>query len=1115
MMFRPPLRAREGGPTPGTGSTSVSSARSPEVSEKHLVQFYDDDAQLADVVGTFLAAALVRGDGVVVVSTADHRERFEGLLQSAGIDMPRSVQRGQYVVLDAASTLDAIMDGDRPARERFDRIVGARVTALAERFGTVRAFGEMVGLLCEGGRAEAALELEAIWNELLARTSAELLCAYPASSVRGDAGTMKRICSAHGEVVAGPRPDISAEERLKAFVELQGKAEGLEREVGRRESTEAELSDFLENSLEGIYALAPDGSILWANHAALELLGHRRKDFVGHPIADFFVDRDVIEDALSRLATGEGVVSLRARIRGRGGRVKHVLTHARGIYVEGTLVRTRCFMLDETPVAIVERDTALLAAIVDSSDDAIVSKDLDGLITSWNRGAQRIFGYEEHEVLGKSITILIPADRLDEEPKILERIRAGQRVEHFETVRRRKDGTLLEISLTISPVRDWSGQIIGASKIARDISERKRTERLLQRAEERYGRLASLLPVGVFACDESGVITYFNDHAEKLWGRAPRVGVDELSGTLGMYRVDSDTPLAFEDGPVAIALREQRSVRNVQLVVERPTKERVTVLMNVDYQPAANGEGASAIGIFQDVTPMAETQRALAQQKQSLETLLELLPVGVFIAHDPECRTISGNREAERMLRTGAGNNLSVSATEGIAPTHFTVQKNGVPVADAMLPVQRAAKGEIVLGEELDVVFDDGTVVHEICWARPLYDELGEPSGAIACILDASELKKKELELQEADRRKDEFLATLAHELRNPLAPIIAGLDVMEMSTDAETLARTRRIMERQAHQLAALVDDLLDVSRITTGKFQLRKKDVDLAEVLQVAVDSARPAAAENGHELVVDLPPRPAKVHADPNRLAQVFSNLLDNAIKYTPAGGRVEVTAATGDGLVRVSVKDSGIGIPADKLDLVFEKFIQIDRPQERGHAGLGIGLTLVKAVVELHGGSVSVESAGPDAGATFTVTLPLVTSLLAADAAAAELRPEERAKKTRRVLVADDNEAMLESLGMVISLMGHEVRTASDGESAVAIAEEFRPDVVLMDLGMPRMNGYEAARRMRARPWGANVKLIALTGWGQDEHRRRTETVGFDRHVVKPVRQEELERLFAET
>jgi CheY-like chemotaxis protein/anti-sigma regulatory factor (Ser/Thr protein kinase) len=308
-------------------------------------------------------------------------------------------------------------------------------------------------------------------------------------------------------------------------------------------------------------------------------------------------------------------------------------------------------------------------------------------------------------------------------------------------------------------------------------------------------------------------------------------------------------------------------------------------------------------------------------------------------------------------------------------------------------------------------------------------------------------------------------------------------------------------------------VNDLLDVSRITTGKFQLKKRTIDLADVVQVAVDASRPSMAEHGHRLAVDMPRHPIWLHADPNRLAQVFSNLLDNAAKYTPAGGQVQVFVTTERGRVLVSVADNGIGIPADKLDVVFDKFVQIDRPQESGHPGLGIGLTLVKAVLDLHEGTVSVASPGPHMGTTFTVSLPVLEAPPFGDPVVERKLGKVPRAAARRVLVVDDNEAMLESLEMVISLMGHEVRTAPDGERGVALAEEFRPDIVLMDLGMPRMNGYEAARRIRAQPWGQNVTLVALTGWGHDEHRQRTETVGFDQHVVKPVRQEELERLFA--
>jgi PAS domain S-box-containing protein len=1118
-LFRPPLQARDGGPTPGDRAGSPPVARSPDVSDKQLVLFYEDDAQLMDVLGTFMASALLRGDGVVVIATDEHRARLEELLETAGVDVAGAADRGRYVSLDASRTLGSIMEGDRPSADRFDRVIGEQIRRLVARFTRVRAFGEMVGLLSTDGNTEAALRLEALWNALLDRSPVELLSAYPASSVRKDATALRRICAERRSAVVAAEPlarQASPEGQLKALVRLGQKAEALEREVARREATEDELSNLLENSLEGICTLAPDGRVIWANDALLLLLGYRSMEFVGHHLGEFFTDAEVMDDVLGQLSGGIRTLTTRARLVGRAGRAKHVLVHAHGIYLDGALVRSRWFMLDETPVMAVERDTALLAAIVDSSDDAIISKDLDSRITSWNRGAQRIFGYGEQEVLGKSVMILMPPDRIAEEPLILQRIRAGERVEHYETVRLHKDGHPIHISLTVSPVRDWSGTIVGASNISRDITERRRSEQLLHRAEERYGRLASMLPVGVFACEASGAITYFNSHAQKLWGRAPRIGEEKLSGSLGLHRPDSDMPLAYEDSPVAVAFRERRSVSNVQLIVKRPRGERVTLLMNVDFLDAENGDEALVVGVIQDVTPIMETQRALAQQKQSLETLLEVLPVGVLIAHDPECRHISGNREAERILRATPGENLSKSAGADDGPRHFTIMKNDEVVPDDMLPVQRAAKGEVVVAEELDLVFADGSVVHEMCWARPIYDHDGEPAGAIGCVMDVTELKQNAIALQEADRRKDEFLATLAHELRNPLAPIMAGLDIMEMATDPETLDRTRRTMERQAHQLASLVDDLLDVSRITTGKFQLRKHDVDLAEVLQVALDSTRPAIAEHGHRLAVELPAAPLWVHADPNRLAQVFSNLLDNAVKYTSRGGRIVVRAATEGQVAKVTVTDTGIGIPADKLDLIFEKFIQIDRPQERGYPGLGIGLTLVKAVVELLGGSVSVASPGIDEGATtFTVTLPLVDAPADADRAQRAQRLGNLApSEVRRVLVVDDNEAMLESLGMVVGLLGHEVMTASDGASAIEIAEEFRPHFVLMDLGMPRMNGYEAARRIRERPWSAGVKLIALTGWGQDEHRRRTETVGFDRHVVKPVRQEDLERLFAE-
>jgi PAS domain S-box-containing protein len=762
----------------------------------------------------------------------------------------------------------------------------------------------------------------------------------------------------------------------------------------------------------------------------------------------------------------------------------------------------------------------LLEAIVDSSEDAIISKDLSGNITSWNPSAERIFGYTAEEVVGRSITILIPDHLHDEEPGILERIRRGERIEHYETVRRRKDGTMVAISLTVSPIRDSAGRVVGASKIARDISERRRTEERLQSSQEQYGRLAGLLPVGVYTCDApDGVITYFNEQAARLWGRAPQLGeTDErFCGSHRLFLPGSDIPLPHRECPMAVALREGRAYRNEEVILERPDGSRITALVNIDPVRDSAGRVVAAINVFHDVTALKQVEQALTQEKDNLRALLDTLPVAVFLAHDPEGRHISGNRAAGRLLRMEGDRNLSLTAPVEEVPTHFTVWKGGEPVPPHMLPIQRAARGETVSDEELEVCFDDGSVIHELVSAQPLHDAEGKLRGAIACILDVTELKLKENALRDADRRKDEFLATLAHELRSPLAPIVAGLEIMSMAPDdAATIARTRQTMERQATQLVTLVDDLLNVSRVTRGKFELRRRTVELADIVDTAVEAILPAMEQAGLTFVCSLTDRPVLLRADPNRIAQVLTNLLSNAAKYTPAGGRVElrVQADAEDEQTTLTVTDTGIGIPPEMAEGIFAMFAQIDRPQERGHMGLGIGLTLARSLVEMHGGTISVHSEGVGKGSTFSVRLPILPGRTLEQEAPEKASNGMTSARTRRVLVVDDNDAMVEAVSTMLRLMGTEVQTASNGEQALEVAEAFLPDLVLMDLGMPVMSGYEAARRIREQPWGAHMQLVALTGWSQEEHKQRTLAAGFDRHVVKPVRPADLERLFAE-
>ena len=375
------------------------------------------------------------------------------------------------------------------------------------------------------------------------------------------------------------------------------------------------------------------------------------------------------------------------------------------------------------------------------------------------------------------------------------------------------------------------------------------------------------------------------------------------------------------------------------------------------------------------------------------------------------------------------------------------------------------------------------------------------------------DLERAEARLRDADRRKDEFLATLAHELRNPLAPIRNALAIMRLAQhDKGAVEQAHRMMERQLGQMVRLIDDLLDVSRITRGKLQLRKERVELAGAVRDAVDTARPLIDAAGHTLEVKLPEDPLYLDADPVRVAQVLSNLLNNAAKYTEAGGRIWLTAERVSSDVCLSVRDTGIGIPPEALPSVFDMFSQVDHSLERTHGGLGIGLTLVKHLVEMHRGSIEARSDGVGQGAQFIVRLPIVSPAI--DDSAPFDRDRSLAPATCKVLIADDNADAAESMGTMLRLMGNDVRVVHDGKEAVEQAEAFRPEVILLDIGMPRLNGYEAARQIRSARWGKGMTLVAITGWGQDDDRRRARNAGFDRHMTKPIAFDSLQVLIAE-
>jgi signal transduction histidine kinase len=371
-------------------------------------------------------------------------------------------------------------------------------------------------------------------------------------------------------------------------------------------------------------------------------------------------------------------------------------------------------------------------------------------------------------------------------------------------------------------------------------------------------------------------------------------------------------------------------------------------------------------------------------------------------------------------------------------------------------------------------------------------------------------VKKEKQALKQADRRKNEFIATLAHELRNPLAPIRNGLKLMRLARgDKETIAQARDMMERQLNQMVRLVDDLLDISRISNDKLELRKTTVELSLVIQQAVESVKPMIDAAKQVLEIEVPKKPIFLNADFARLAQVFANLLTNASKFTSAEGHIWLTAKCDNGTVVASVKDDGIGLSAEQQGQVFEMFSQIEQPLERSQTGLGIGLALTRRFVEMHDGVVEVRSNGLGSGSEFIVRLPILEKIDVSTANLTNDPDNEPTNRTRlRILVVDDNRDAAESLAMVLKLTGHDVETAYDGRAAIDAAATLRPDVVLLDIGLPMVNGYEACRQIRGQEWGRKMKIIAVTGWGQDDDRQKTKDAGFNDHLIKPVEPAEI-------
>jgi PAS domain S-box-containing protein len=692
-----------------------------------------------------------------------------------------------------------------------------------------------------------AASSEGVQGSLLLRRRAETIAlqargiAYPPRSAPSASQVLLRLVTdQHGQ------PGSEQSEEGQAFAHWREVEESLRRQSQILEVTLASIGD-------AVLVTDANGRVTFVNPVAEELTGWTAPEANGQALTEVFPivnerTRAPLEDPVRKVLQTGAIVGLANHtvLLARNGREVPISDSAAPIRLpDGTLFGVVLVFRDVTNERRADHARAWLAAIVESSLDAIVSKTLDGSITSWNPGAARLFGYTAQEIIGKPITTIVPPELHAEEAEVLARLRRGERVDHFETVRVTKDGRRIDVSLTVSPIRDEHGEIIGASKIARDISERKRAER----------------------------------------------------------------------------------------------------------------------------------------------------------------------------------------------------------------------------------------------------------------------------QLREADNRKDEFLATVAHELRNPLAPLRNSVELLlRLEPEGRELQTACEIIDRQVHQMTHLVDDLLDLSRIRTGRIDLLTERLDLGSLLRALERSSRPMFEAMEQHFTVSLPSDAVYVRGDRARLVQVFSNILTNANKYTPAGGHIRVELEHSNEQAVVRVRDTGIGIPAEMQDEVFQLFAQVDRSSQRTRGGLGIGLALAKRLVELHDGNIEAHSAGEGLGSEFVVRLPQ------SDAPPPSTGPVHRRSfegPRRRILIADDNQDAATSLSMLLEMMGHQTRTVHDGLAAVAAVEAFRPDVVILDIGMPKLDGYEAASQIASLPRGGAILLIAMTGWGQDPDRERVREAGFHHHLVKPVDADRLAELIAQT
>jgi PAS domain S-box-containing protein len=739
--------------------------------------------------------------------------------------------------------------------------------------------------------------------------------------------------------------------------------------------------------------------------------------------------------------------------------------------------------------------------VEDILDYGILMLDPDGYIVSWNKGAEAITQYTADEVIGSHFSRFYPPEAIQRDlpRRGLSQAAAAGRFEE-EGWRLRKDGSAFWADVVITPMFGAQGRLTGFSKITRDTTERRERDRVLRQSEERFRLLiAGVKDYAIFMLNPQGIVETWNAGAAYIKGYS----ADEIIGCHFSVFYPPDT---VKQGLPQTELRGAMMQGRYEDEGWRIRKDGSRFWANVIITAVRNASG-HLIGFSKITRDLTERRRHEADLRRS-EERFRLLVDGVteyaIMMLDSEGFVTSWNVGSERIKGYKAQEIL------GKHVSHFYPSEavlSNKPWEDL-----RTAREQGRITDEGWRLRKDGTLFWANTVITSLYDQDGRPYGFAKVTQDLTQRRHAEA-LADTAQRMHEFIAMLAHELRNPLAPIRNAVALMgRKGLRDPTLESMRQTIDRQSMLLTRLLDELLDVNRIARGQFAIEHEPVDVREVLTRAVETSRPLIDARRHSLEVSIPDEPARVLGDALRLTQTFVNLLNNAAKYTPEGGSIKLSASVRGAEIEIRVVDNGVGIERDMLEKVFDLFVQIDPSIQNALGGLGVGLALVRRVVELHGGNVQARSEGKTYGAEFFVRLPLSIEQIRVISTRKDPAPDSL--RSLRVLIVDDNRDAADSLNLLLASMGQNVYVAYDGQSAIAAAKIFKPDVVLLDIGMPHMSGYEVARALRADESAPHSALVAVTGWGQEADRERAKEAGFTYHFVKPISEEALRSILTE-